>query len=99
MTSSIMPKFSPEMPIHIWSTLAKFHFDWIRISKVIKKFRLGGGLEAPPKMHEGLREIFHDFYLRNLTVCSFFLFFILYVTKNQEKNENEKFVEFPFKIP
>ena len=24
-----------------WSTLAKFHFDWIRISKVINKFRLG----------------------------------------------------------
>ena len=34
-----MPKFSPEMPIHIWFTLAKFHFDWIKISKVIKNFR------------------------------------------------------------
>lgn len=40
---------------------------------------------------------FHEFYLRNSNVCTFLLVFILYVTENQEKNENDKFVEFPFK--
>ena len=45
-----------------------------------------------------VREIFNDFYLRNRTVYTFFLVFILNITKNQEKNENDKFVEFPFKF-
>ena len=50
----MMTKFFQKLSINILFTLAKFQVDWISISKVIENFCLGGGLEAPPKMDEGL---------------------------------------------
>ena len=39
--------------IDIWFTLAKFHSEIQSGSKIIKNFRLGGGLLAPPKRTKG----------------------------------------------